>query len=194
MVHWLPSTPILKTFRKNQGKQNIFMDHKKKKKNRINQDNNANLSVSLSLFDDACVIRTSQRADILPCIKSIVEVCKSISNQVDESQSNSNSEGRRPSNSNKTTTSQGEDDTESNNSDTTNDNKMTHHSNLDKNEHRSRLKNIRRQYSLALHHLLSASKGYVHGSGAYPLSLLDASIGHLASIVVELVELLGVSD
>lgn len=54
------------------------------------------------------------------------------------------------------------------------------------------LKIIQRQYGLALHHLVSACKGYVHGSGLYPLSLLHASASHLTHIVIQLVQRLGV--
>jgi hypothetical protein len=54
------------------------------------------------------------------------------------------------------------------------------------------LKTIQRQYGLALHHLVAACKGYVHGSGLYPLSLLHASASHLTHIVIELVQRLGV--
>lgn len=55
------------------------------------------------------------------------------------------------------------------------------------------IKTIQRQYGLALHHLVSACKGYVHGSGLYPLSLLHASATHLTHVVIELVQRLGVA-
>ncbi|KAI8338244.1 hypothetical protein BC941DRAFT_470245 [Chlamydoabsidia padenii] len=92
--------------------------------------------------------RTSQPANILPCINAIVMVCKHLSDQVDS---------------------------------------MTE-------PIPDQLPIIRRQYSLALHHLLSASKGYVHGSGLYPLCLLHASTSHLTNVVIELIQLLGVCN
>ncbi|ORZ24540.1 hypothetical protein BCR42DRAFT_403151 [Absidia repens] len=149
-----------------------------------------------SIEDLVKYARTNQRTDILPCIKSIVEVCKSISDQVDQNEANLFSETRLR----KTNKINGYNESGSgsrNNSDGSvkiHDNKNQGSSSSSKKKNHAKLKNIRRQYSLALHHLLSASKGYVHGSDLYPLSLLDASVSLLTNIMIELIELLGVSD
>ncbi|KAI8099706.1 uncharacterized protein BX664DRAFT_321914 [Halteromyces radiatus] len=140
--------------------------------------------------------RSSQPADILPCMKSIVMVCKAISDQVDQSQIAS--QGKR----------HGKDkgiknDSKKMNKDDSDSDSNTEESNIESedDDHPSSTKKIkdqlhiiRRQYALALHHLLAASKGYVHGSGLYPLCLLDTSAGHLTNVVIELVQLLGISD
>ncbi|KAI9313975.1 hypothetical protein BX666DRAFT_1975378 [Dichotomocladium elegans] len=55
----------------------------------------------------------------------------------------------------------------------------------------NKLVGLKNQFSTALANLLTAAKNHANGMGISPVGLLDSTAGHLTTVVVELVKLLG---
>lgn len=153
--------------------------------------------------------RTNPPNEVLSGVKSIISICKSITDQVDQCDKLYNVINNRKEvyseddeSDNSISSYEGNDyevdENEYNNHDQDHDNEKDDYG-VNKNETVSNqkineLKVIQKQYALCIQQLLQASKGYVCGSGFYPLSLLDAAAGHLTNIIIDLVRLVGVAD
>ncbi|CAO3613246.1 unnamed protein product [Cunninghamella echinulata] len=149
--------------------------------------------------------RSNHPTEVLLGIKSIISVCKSITDQVDKCDilynviSNQKEvysdeeEECNDSSDNSVSSFEGmdENDNQVQDNDDDNDNNNTESISTQK---LNEFKVIQKQYALCLQQLLQASKGYVYGSGFYPLSLLDAAASHLTNIIIDLVRLVGVAD
>ncbi|CAO3636217.1 unnamed protein product [Cunninghamella blakesleeana] len=156
--------------------------------------------------------RTNQPTELLSGVKSIISICKSITDQVDQSDMLYNVINHRKEvyseddeSDNSVSSYEGNDyevdenednheDHDDNETCTNYEDKNNNNGDAVSNQKLNELKVIQKQYALCIQQLLQAAKGYICGSGFYPLSLLDAAAGHLTNIIIDLVRLVGVAD
>ncbi|ORX56835.1 hypothetical protein DM01DRAFT_1236454 [Hesseltinella vesiculosa] len=118
--------------------------------------------------------RSSDRSDIIRPMKSLVSICKDISQQVDDSDIGHAERSHVE----------------------VDDRVLGNEENEDVSTSKvlERYRSIRRQFATNLYQLVLACQSFAYGSGVYPLNLLDSSLGHLTSVAIELVQLLGVYE
>ncbi|KAI8069403.1 hypothetical protein BC940DRAFT_366491 [Gongronella butleri] len=131
-------------------------------------------------------VRSPERTNVLSSMKTIVVLCKQVAQQVNDSDIG---HAER----NFVDDDEDEDDTATVSS-TRSDKDNDDDDDVSTRKVLRRFRLVRSQYATNLYQLTLACQSYVYGSGLYPLRLLDASLGHLTSAIIELVQLLGVYD